>query len=214
MPAYPLDLPKSFRILSGDQDMVMDNIVVAKDARGQTQARNLGGGRWKGSFNLTPMSPNEAMYEDWRSFTSQLRQSFGTFKMPPFDILTGQRYKTPECFCYIFETEAGVNELFFYDLYTVNEFGAIVPPELRWFTLDDNLYEIISLRPTPGSLSGDLTTIINPPLITPILEDIFNDISDTAAYCIARATTITQPTITKDGMYSGARIQWTQVIKK
>ena len=212
MPAYPLDLPKSFRILSGDQDMVMDNIVEAKDARGQIQARNLGAGRWKGSFNLTPMSPNEAMYDDWRSFTSQLRQSFGTFKIPPFDILTGQRYKIPPCDCFFEGSLVGESELFVIDL-DLTTGADFFPPAIRWFTHDDNLYEVISQRRDP-SRNNLFLSIINPPLITAIPDHRPTELAEEKAHCIARATTITKPTITKDGMYSGARIEWTQVIQK
>ena len=218
MPSYPINLPASFRFLNGDQDRVMDNIVEAKDSRGQIQARNLGGGRWMGSFNLIPMGPNDQIYNDWRAFISQLRQSFGTFKMPVIDILTGQRYKLPPCFCFIAPGEAGDTELIIQDVNRPSE-GSVpgqgfLPDisELRWITLDDNLYEIIAHRPALNPAHTDLS-IINPPLAAPFLGSNSHNLSDTEAYCIARATTVTKPTIDNKGMYTGAGIQWTQVLQ-
>ena len=214
MPTYPLALPDSFRFLSGDQDVVEDNIVEARDSRGQIQARDLGGARWTGSFNLTPMSPNEDMYKDWRAFISQLRQSFGTFLMTPLDVLTGQKYKLPECSCYFFGAELGDREIGTYD-FNRNDLEADIffAPVIKWLVLQGNLYEVISVRPHDEDSTAAYLTI-NPPLATPIREGTFITIREENTYCIARATTITQPTLATNGMYSGAGIAWTQAFVK
>ena len=216
MPEYPLKFPESFRFLNGGQDVVKDNIVEARDSRGQIQARDLGGGRWTGSFNLVPMSPNGEMYEAWRYFTSLLRQGFGTFKMPPFDILTGQLYKMTPCRCFISPAAVGERGLGLFDSnLSVNGMSRL--SNLRWFTHDDNLYEFIGLvEVNIGSAHNpNLATRIeiNPPLITPLARG-FRNIYEEDTYCIARATTITLPSIASNGMYRGAGIQWTQVIQK
>ena len=204
MTTFPIDIPASFKILNAKQDAVSDNVVLARDARGQILAQDQGAPQWKGNFTLRPMSVNEPMYSDWRIFVSQIQKSLGTFKMPPVDVLTGQTHPSPPCFCRVNRAPAG---------------SAVIrggPTEgddslvgIKWFTYENNLYEVIA--ETAEHNTHEFT--INPPLVTSIDEGILTTLSDEDAYCIARATTITHPTITTNGLYQGAGVYWEQDIQ-
>ena len=206
MTAFPLNLPASFRFLTARQDAVSDKVVEMEDARGQILVQDHGAPQWMGNFTLIPMTPNDPMYNDWRTFTSQLQQSFGTFRIAPVDVLTGQRYSLPSYGGRVAPAPAGatVVSAYFFHIHPLR-------PEitgLKWFTHEDNLYEIINETAEP-----DINYLtINPPLITTNggFERVF---SEEDAYCIARATTITHPTITPNGLYQGASIFWEQDIQ-
>ena len=208
MTTFPIDLPESFEFLTARQDVVSENMVEAEDARGQILVQDHGAPQWQGNFNLRPMAPNEAMYNDWRTFVSQIQQSFGTFRMPPVDIFTGQRYKSQPCECMVLATTTGRNMI---STTPINFRERGRPIGARWWTHEDNLYEVIVDIDNPHRANERLLTI-NPPLITDVLVQRIT-ISEAEAYCIARATTITHPTITTNGLYQGAGIFWEQDIQ-
>ena len=206
MTTFPLDLPESFEFLTARQDVVSENMVEAEDARGQILVQDHGAPQWQGNFNLRPMSPNEAMYNDWRTFVSLLQQSFGTFRMPPVDVLTERSRNIIACLCLYLPALAGSD--------TISALNRTSPGQeigIRWWTYEDNLYEILDDSPETRPNLRQWT--INPPLVTPIEQTFLNSFTNQQAYCIARATTITHPTITTNGLYQGAGIFWEQDIQ-
>ena len=208
MTTFPIDLPDSFRFLTALQDAVSDNVVEAMDARGQILVQDHGASQWKGNFTLPPMLVNGQMYRDWRTFVSRIQQTLGTFKMPPVDIVTGRRYGNPRCDCSFAPAPAGSTVLTVHNNLTGRQSAGI-----RWFRYEENLYEIISDRPVFRQRPDERIITINPPLVTPIEYIIVIAFPFVEPYCIARATTITHPTLTTNGTYQGAGIFWEQDIQ-